>query len=64
MRIEDKPRNRYSVKKLFIEGALKGMEISDKSPAPFEVGSVYGGGWSGSRYRVTACRKIKERGSK
>ena len=59
MRIEDKPRNRYSVKKLFIEGALKGMEIPDKSPVPFEVGSVYGGGYCGSRYRVMDCKEAK-----
>lgn len=42
---------------------LKDNTKMNKAPE-FKVGSIYGGGWSGSRYRVTACRKIKERGSK
>ena len=47
----------YIVTKTFIEGALKSLTIEDRSPVSFEVGKVYGGGWSGSRYRVTACRE-------
>ena len=57
MRIEDKPKVRYEVSKLFLDGGLKGMTIKDKSPVPFEVGSVYGGGYCGSRYRVMDCKE-------
>ena len=59
MRIEDKPKVRYEVSKLFLEGSLKGMTIKDKSPVPFEVGSVYGGSYRGSRYRVMDCKEAK-----
>lgn len=47
----------FIVTKTFIEGALEGLTIDDRSPVEFEPGKVYGGGWTGSRYRVEACRK-------
>lgn len=45
----------FTVSKTFLEGALKGLTVQDRSPVAFEVGKTYGGGWSGSRYRVDAC---------
>jgi hypothetical protein len=48
----------FVVTKLFVEGTLKGVTYEDsRCPVPFEVGCVYGGGWTGPRYRVLACRK-------
>lgn len=47
----------FNVTKTFLEGALKGLTIVDKSPVSFEVGKTYGGGWTGNRYRVDACEK-------
>lgn len=57
MRIEEKPAVQYSVKKLFLEGALKGMEIADKSPVEFEVGSVYGLQTVGGRAKMSVTTK-------
>jgi hypothetical protein len=47
----------FTVTKTFLEGALKGLTIEDRSPVAFTIGKVYGGGWTGSRYRVDACQK-------
>lgn len=47
----------FTVTKTFLEGALKGLTIEDRSPVSFDAGKTYGGGWTGPRYRVTACRK-------
>jgi len=44
---------RYKVSKTFLEGALKGMTIEEQTTVRFEIGKTYGGGWSGSRYKVT-----------
>lgn len=49
----------FIVTKTFLEGACKGLTIEDRSPVSFEVGKSYGGGWTGSRYRVDACREAK-----
>ena len=38
------------VRKTFLEGVLKGLTIDT---VRFVTGGTYGGGWSGSRYRVT-----------
>jgi hypothetical protein len=46
----------YIVTKTFVEGALKGLTIEDRSPVAFTVGKTYGGGWTGPKYRVEACR--------
>ena len=45
----------YTVKKTFLEGALKGTTIEEQTTVRFEIGKTYGGGWSGSRYRVAGC---------
>ncbi len=45
----------YAVHKTFLEGALEGMTITEQTTVRFEAGKTYGGGWSGSRYRVTGC---------
>ncbi len=45
----------FIVTKTFVEGNLKGITINDRSPVSFEVGKTYGGGMTGSRYRVDAC---------
>jgi hypothetical protein len=47
----------FIVTKTFLEGALAGLTIDDRSPVPFTAGKVYGGGWLRSRYRVDACRE-------
>ena len=47
-------KQRYKVRKTFLEGALKCMTIEEQSTVRFEIGRIYGGGWSGSRYKVTA----------
>ena len=47
----------FTITQTFLEGALKGLTIDRLSGIPFEVGKTYGGGWTGSRYRVDACRK-------
>ena len=44
----------YAVHKTFLEGALKSMTITEHTSVRFEAGRIYGGGWAGSRYRVTA----------
>ena len=46
-------KQRYKVRKTFLEGTLKGITIEEQSTVRFEIGKNYGGGWSGSRYRVT-----------
>lgn len=46
----------FIVTKTFVQGTLKGITIEDPSPVSFEIGKQYGGGWTGSRYRVDACR--------
>jgi hypothetical protein len=47
---------RYTVHKLFIDGTLKGLTYVERQcPVSFEVGKIYGGGWTGPKYRVTAC---------
>lgn len=48
-------KQRYTVSKTFLEGALKGMTIKEETSVEFEIGKTYGGGWSGSRYKVTGC---------
>lgn len=47
----------FIVTKTFIEGTLKGLTIEDRSPVKFEIGKIYGGGWTGSKYRVDGCVK-------
>lgn len=47
----------YIVTKTFVDGPCKDLTIEDRSPVSFEVGKTYGGGWTGSKYRVEACRK-------
>lgn len=46
----------FIVTKTFVEGPCKGLTIDDRSPVAFIPGKCYGGGWTGSRYRVEACR--------
>jgi len=46
----------FNVTKTFLTGNLKGLTIVDRSPVSFEVGKTYGGGWTGPRYRVDACK--------
>jgi hypothetical protein len=46
----------FIVTQTFLEGALKGLTIDHPSVGEFTPGKVYGGGWTGSRYRVDACR--------
>lgn len=41
------------VRKTFLEGVLKGLTIDT---VRFVTGRIYGGGWSGSRYKVTGCK--------
>jgi len=48
----------FNVTITFLEGALKGLTIVDRRAISFEVGHTYGGGWTGSRYRVEACEAI------
>lgn len=47
-------KQRYKVRKTFLEGTLKGITIEEQTTVRFEIGKTYGGGWSGSRYKVTA----------
>jgi hypothetical protein len=47
----------FIVTKTILDGALKGMTIEDRSPVSFEIGRTYGGGWTGSRFLIIACRK-------
>jgi hypothetical protein len=49
----------FLVTKTFLDGALKGLTIVDRSPVAFVAGRVYGGGWTGSRYRVEACEPAR-----
>lgn len=52
---------RYLVTKEFVSGVLKGITIDDPyCPVPFEVGKKYGGGITGDRYIVRACREITD----
>ena len=53
-------KQRYKVCKSFLEGALKGMTIEEQTTVQFETGRIYGGGWSGSRYKVTAVEVVPE----
>jgi hypothetical protein len=46
----------FLVTKTFLDCALKGLTIDDRSPVSFEAGKVYGGGHTGSRYLVTTCK--------
>lgn len=49
----------YTVHKTFLDGALKGMTITEQTSVRFEAGKTYGGGWTGSRYKVTAIEIIE-----
>ena len=53
-------KQRYKVRKTFLEGTLKGITIEEQSTVRFEIGKNYGGGWSGSRYKVTAVEVMPE----
>ena len=44
----------YTIHKTFLEGALKSMTITEHTSVRFEAGRIYGGGWTGPRYKVTA----------
>ena len=44
----------YAVKKEFINGALKGLVITDLTRVKFEVGRTYKA-CAGSDYRVLSC---------
>lgn len=48
-------RKMYTVTKTFLEGALKGLTVTEQTSVQFEAGKVYGGGWTGSRYVVNSC---------
>lgn len=47
----------FVITKTFVSGPCQGLTIEDRSPVSFEVGKTYGGGWTGSKYRVDAVRK-------
>lgn len=49
----------FTITQTFIEGALKGLTIDRPSAISFEPGKIYGGGWTGSRYRVESCEVRK-----
>ena len=53
-------KQRYKVRKTFLEGTLKGITIEEQSTVRFEIGKNYGGGWSGSRYKVTAVEAMPD----
>lgn len=48
----------FIITKTFIDGALKGLTIEDRSPVGFTVGLVYGGKWTGGKYRVEKSERI------
>ncbi len=50
----------YTVHKTFLDGALKGMTITEQTTVSFQLGKTYGGGWTGPRYRVTAVELLSK----
>ena len=46
-------KQRYKLCKSFLEGVLKDLTIEEQTTVRFENGGTYGGGWSGSRHKVT-----------
>ena len=53
-------KQRYKLCKSFLEGVLKDLTIEEQTTVRFENGRIYGGGWSGSRYKVTAVEVMPE----
>jgi len=52
-------QKRFTVHKTFLEGALKGMTITEQTDVLFTVGKAYGGGWTGPRYKVIAVEQTE-----
>lgn len=48
----------YRITKLFTSGTLEGMTITETTSVRFTVGKIYGGGWTGPRYKVTKIERI------
>ena len=48
----------YTVHKTFLEGALKGTAVQEQTSVIFTVGKIYGGGWTGPRYKVVAVEPL------
>lgn len=46
----------FTITQTFLDGALKGLTIDRPSKISFEPGKIYGGGHTGSRYRVDSCQ--------
>ena len=47
----------YIVTKEFVEGNLKGIIIEERTTVFFRASNkIYGGGWTGPKYRVLNCR--------
>lgn len=49
----------FKTSRLMLEGSLEGMTIDTTDSVEFEPGRTYGGGGTGSRFKVTAVEEVQ-----